>query len=329
MELTLSDYKISKTKKINLKIELWQLEVVIYNRKTLDGISSAHLLKNHCAKKGVNINLFPLSYDDEDYLDKNLEFFKGKNVIMVDISAVNFIPLCDVCLSLYIIDNDLEVSSDFDFFDFTYYQFGISCLKMIHDYIEDPYHELFTKIINSIIIEDYENLTEIEKKVGFGYKTIFENTCCEEYTFPENFNNELYVNFKKFINKDELFLRQTISEGKKYLNDQNKITTAAKSIKDIKINHVEFNTCRKPGIYKVVFLKANDYNREDLIKSINKFVCVDYIVLLVEDSDIIIQKTNSLCKLNLIINEIKSSEDPIDFKKELPCYLFKYFKVLY
>lgn len=176
-------------------IKLYELDIVIYHKGCQDGLTSAHLFKHEClVKYNRRISLIPASHKDTSKLNEFLDFFKDKNIIMVDIATPNMVEIKAVSKDLYVLDHHKTSLEECSKYDFCYFDMTKCGSTLAWEYIYNTEPNDFIKCIevNDLWLWDTTEMKQAED-VCEGYYKLFEmvNFDNVSLTNVDEYNHEI------------------------------------------------------------------------------------------------------------------------------------------
>lgn len=248
------------------KINLQNIDVVIYHKNCQDGLTSAYIFKYFCEKNNKNIDLIPCYHKGDEL---NLNELKNKNIIMVDIMTDNYEDIKNICNNMIILDHhktslDKYKNENYILLDMT------KCGAVLsYEYCDTVVVPKFIKCIQARDLWLWNEKYAEEFTTGY---------------FEKSNNKKLdnYKLFKNLMNDEKLLLFNEIVEyGKELINIKNK------KIKELfeKIKIVNVKILNTEKTYSVIKFNANseEYKlRSDFGNYCMENTNIDFIIIYIK-----------------------------------------------
>jgi len=251
------------------KINLVNIDVVIYHKNCQDGLTSAYIFKYFCEKNNKNIDLIPCYHKGEEL---DLNELKNKNIIMVDIMTDNYEDIKNICNNMIILDHHKTALNKYKNENYILLDMNKCGAVLSYEYCDK---EVVPKFIKCIQARDL---------------WLWDEEYAEEFTtgyFEKTINNEIdnYELFKKLMDDKDLLLFNEIAEcGKELINIKN--NKIKELFKKIKIVNVKISNTEK--IYNIIKFNANseEYKlKSDFGNYCMKNTNIDFIVIYIKSKN--------------------------------------------
>lgn len=279
------------------KIDLTNIDIVIYHKNCQDGLTSAYIFKFFCEKNNKNIDLIDCYHTGEE-LDLNK--LKNKNIIMVDIMTDNYEDIKNICNNMIILDHHKTSLNKYKNENYILLDMDKCGAVLSYEYCDKEEVPKFIKCIQARDLWLWN--VEYAEEFTTGYF---------EKSNDKNVDN--YKLFKNLMNDKKLLLFNEIVEyGKELINIKNKKIKVL--FEKIKIENVKILNTEKT--YNIIKFNAN--SEEYKIRSDFGNYCmgntdIDFIVIYIKSKI----SNEYYCSLRSSKNKVNLVEENI--AKGHPC----------